>query len=671
MREKSGIDRRLTFFLVVLVVTVGAFAATVYILWRLQVEAVSRQQGVAEMYATAFEDHLTQSFNVIDHTLAYALAGLGDQSQASAALGAALRHMPYLRSLSLLDAQGEIVASSEQRNIGVGISRNDFLPPTVAPRAVLRAAQPWAGRDFHDGRPASPERPASPVEQTLLPVLRDIAIDYDIWETVLAAVNTDYLLNYYGRSVSTVTGAVELLRYDGTLLLSTDTKRKPGSRTNGGLLASHIAGDEMGRFEQRLDDGRFVLTAYRASRLYPFVIVVNLDKEYALAGWRQEAERTVSIFFAVLLAAFALASLYFIRMERAARQHDADVEQLRWRGAALEAAANAIMITDPYGTIKWANPAFCTLSGYCMDEIIGRNPRDLIRSNKQTTDGYQDLWQTILAGQVWHGELINRRKDGACYVEEQIITPVRDESGAICHFIAVKEDTTERRQNAERLAELSRHLVVVQESARRRLSSDLHDRTSPNLAAIGVNLDIIDTSPLPKQSPMLTDRLNDVRALIEDTTASIREICSDLRPPVLDYAGLAAALESYAKQFQRRTGIVVRVESAHPTMRLAPALESALFRIAQEALTNCAKHSRASLIVLQLILDDEVLSLTVSDDGIGFDPDSLGKTTHTRGLGMLTMREMAEFSGGCFVLESCPGKGSRIKVEIQSMKELT
>lgn len=671
MRPKSAIDRRLTFFLVVLVVTVGAFAATAYILWRLQVEAVSRQQGVAEMYANAFEDHLTQSFNVIDHTLAYALAGPADQTRATAALGVALRDMPYLRSMSLLGAKEEIVASSDRRNIGVRISRDDFLPPTAAAYAVLRAAQPWAGRDFHDGRPATPERPAAPEEQTLLPVLRDIAAGHDGWKTVLAAVNTDYLLNYYGRSVAADTGTVELLRYDGTLLLSTDTKRRPGGRNNGDALASRIAGKEMGRFEQRLDDGRFVLTAYRASRLYPFVIVVNLDKEYALAGWRQEAERTLSIFSAVLLAAFALSSLYFIRMERAARQHDADVEQLRWRGAALEAAANAIMITDPHGTIKWANPAFCALSGYCMDEIIGRNPRDLIKSSMQIADGYQDLWQSILAGRVWHGELINRRKDGACYIEEQIITPVRDESGAICHFIAIKEDTTERRQNAERMAELSRHLVVVQESARRRLSSDLHDRTSPNLAAIGVNLDIIEASPLAKQSSMLADRLNDVRVLIEDTTASIREICSDLRPPVLDYAGLAAALESYARQFQRRTSIVVRVECAHSTVRLAPALESALFRIAQEALTNCAKHSRASLIVLQLILDGQTLSLTVSDDGIGFDPDSLGQTTHTRGLGMLTMREMAEFSGGRFVLESRPGKGARIRVEIQSMKELT
>jgi signal transduction histidine kinase len=138
---------------------------------------------------------------------------------------------------------------------------------------------------------------------------------------------------------------------------------------------------------------------------------------------------------------------------------------------------------------------------------------------------------------------------------------------------------------------------------------------------------------------------------------------------VLDYAGLAAALESYAKQFHRRTNIAVRIDCAHPAVRLAPALESALFRIVQEALTNCAKHSRAKSVVVALGLDALPLVLMVSDDGIGFDPALLGKTSHTSGLGILTMKEMAEFSDGQFTIESTPGQGTRIRVEINSMEE--
>lgn len=671
MRQKGGFSRRSTFLLLTLFVTLGAVAATAYTLWRLRVEAINRHFDAAAMYAHALENHLTQSFNVIDLTLTNTLAASREDAPTGAALAAALRHAPYLRSLALLDGKGVIVASSDVRNLGVTIVRGDFLPPMTEPRAILRVGPPWAGRDFHDGRAATPQQPAAAETQGLIPVLREIAVGPGDWSTVLASVNTDYFLNYYGRRLAADAGVVELLRYDGILLLSSDPKRTPGALSYSDKLLRGIATDEFGHFEEQLADGRAVLTAYRNSRTYPFLVVVHLNKESGLASWRREAGRSMAVVATVLLAALALAGLYFVRMERAARQHDADGQQLRLRGAALEAAANSIIITDQNGSIEWANPAFCILSGYTMEETIGSNPRDLIKSGMQTAEGYRELWRTILAGKVWRGELINRRKDDSTYLEDQTITPVRDEDGIVRHFIAVKQDITERKRGEKRMEDLSRHLVVVQESARRRLSGELHDRTSPNLAAIGVNLDIITATMLEGKSAMLSERIEDVRALIEDTTASIREICSDLRPPVLDYAGLAAALGSYVRQFQRRTGIAVQFGCPHPAARLAPDLESVLFRTVQEALTNCAKHSRTRSIMVALSLDGPLVSMTISDDGVGFDPGSLGKTTHTGGLGIITMKEMAEFSGGSFTLESAPGKGTRIKVDIPATRDET
>lgn len=668
-----GYGRRSAFLLLTSIVVAGVVAASVYTLWRLRVEAIDRHSNAAAIYARAFEDHLTQSLNVIDLTLSVIdlnLSNIRHSARSAVALTEALRHAPYLRSLALLDAGDAIFASSDFRDIGIRIARGEFLPSPTAPAAILRVGPPWAGRDFHDALPTNPEQPAAPEQQTLIPVLRDIALGRDTWSTLVAAVNTDFFLNYYGSVLAANVGTVELLRYDGLLLLSTDPARKPGSRDNNDMLASRIAATEFGQFEQARDDGREVLTAYRASRAYPFVIVVSLDKEGGLTAWREEAARTAIVLATMLAAAFALAGWYFVRMERAARQHDADVTQLRLRGAALEAAANAIIITDRQGAIEWANPAFCALSGYTMAETLGRNPGELIRSGRQPPETYQELWSAILAGKVWRGEMINRRKDATLYLEDQTITPVKDDDGEVRHFVAVKNDITERKQAERRMEELSRHLVVVQESARRRLSGELHDRTSPNLAAIEVNLDTIATL-LAGQSPILLARLEDVRALIEDTTASIREICSDLRPPVLDYAGLRAALESYIKQFQRRTGIVVDFRCTERAARPSPALESVLFRIVQEALTNAAKHARAANVVVTLDLERDPASLTVKDDGIGFDPDALGATTHTSGLGILTMREMSEFSGGRFTLESAPGSGTRITVELDAMEERT
>ena len=114
--------------------------------------------------------------------------------------------------------------------------------------------------------------------------------------------------------------------------------------------------------------------------------------------------------------------------------------------AALDASVNAIVLTDRSGAVQWVNPAFCALTGYTADEAVGRNPRDLVKSGHHGPEFYRGIWDTILSGRVWHGETVNRRKDGSLYTEEQAITPVRDAHGEITHFIAVKQDVTERKR---------------------------------------------------------------------------------------------------------------------------------------------------------------------------------------------------------------------------------
>jgi PAS domain S-box-containing protein len=133
-------------------------------------------------------------------------------------------------------------------------------------------------------------------------------------------------------------------------------------------------------------------------------------------------------------------------------------EALRLQSAALNAAANAIVITDRDGTIEWVNPAFTTITRYIPEETTGKNMRDLVQSGKHGPDFYKGFWATILAGKTWHGEMINRRKDGSLYPEEQTITSLKNADGAISHFIAIKQDISERKQAEEamhrRLAEL-------------------------------------------------------------------------------------------------------------------------------------------------------------------------------------------------------------------------
>ncbi len=142
--------------------------------------------------------------------------------------------------------------------------------------------------------------------------------------------------------------------------------------------------------------------------------------------------------------------VFFVRdiTERKAR-----ALELELKSAALEAAANAIVITDREGVITWANTAFSTLTGYELSETIGRNPKKLIKSGQHPTEFYREMWEVILAGKVWSGELINRHKSGRLYDESMIITPLRDATGEIKHFIAIKQDISERKAAEAKLHE--------------------------------------------------------------------------------------------------------------------------------------------------------------------------------------------------------------------------
>lgn len=262
-------------------------------------------------------------------------------------------------------------------------------------------------------------------------------------------------------------------------------------------------------------------------------------------------------------------------------------------------------------------------------------------------------------------------KDGSRLPVLISATALRDENGNFSVSRASVYDLRERRkaeaerhQQTERLEAMSRHLVATQEDIRRRLAADLHDRTSPNLAAISINLSILASELATRDSAEISARVEDTRALIEDTAASIREIGSELRPQLLDYAGLLPAIENHVEDFTRRTGIEVRIHC--PSQDLSPkrGLKPIFFRILKEALTNCAKHSSATRAEINLSQSGNAVEMRISDNGIGIDPLLLKPEKLAFGLGLINMREAAEFAGGTFSVDAQPGKGTHIHVRI-------
>jgi len=225
------------------------------------------------------------------------------------------------------------------------------------------------------------------------------------------------------------------------------------------------------------------------------------------------------------------------------------------------------------------------------------------------------------------------------------------------------EMTKDLRATTEQLQAMSRQLVDVQESERRQFSRELHDRVGQNLTALSINLDIM-KSQVPEHNNGLLARIDDAAALLESTANSIENVMSELRPPMLDDYGLLPALQWYANEFYRRTGIRVSVEGDEHMKRLPQTSEIALFRIAQEALNNVAKHAHAGHVEIALSRSSTELVMAVTDDGIGLDSASGATGRRRPGLGMVTMRERTQAVEGRFEIARAPGGGTRVEVRV-------
>ncbi|MDO8249534.1 MAG: EAL domain-containing protein [Rhodoferax sp.] len=447
---------RQAFFLSLALLIGGMLAVTAYTLWRLQAEAVNNGLNISAMHARSFEDFLTQSLHITELAAANMAPpdnAAPDLHSIQSSFVATLRHAPFLRSMSLLDDSGRIVASSNPANVGLTVLTQSYLPPAGETLEILRIGQPWAGRDFTGGRPTTAQTPVAAEAQSFIPVTRTLAVGARS-VTLLIALNPDYLINHMSQALDASEGSVEVLRYDGTLLLDTDPAALAGSLHAYVVRDLRLTAVESGQFEQDDGDGRQLLTAFRASRLYPFVVVTHLHREAALQPWRTEAKTLLGTVIPSLLVITVLAIAFYRRQRLLAAQR-VEAERLqRINATVFDASAEAIIITDLNANIISVNAAFTRISGYSAAEVIGRNPR-LLASGQQDKGFYEHLWNGLLQDGVWAGELINRRKDGSVYDVQMTITVSHDGAGCLQHFIGVTRDITERR-----LAEEKVHLAA-------------------------------------------------------------------------------------------------------------------------------------------------------------------------------------------------------------------
>jgi len=375
----------------------------------------------------------------------------------------------------------------------------------------------------------------------------------------------------------------------------------------------------------------------------------------------------------------------------------------------LDSINEAVLVCDALQDIVFVNPAFTTLTGYTVEEALGRNPRFLGRPGAHPVGYHAEALRCLRTYGKWQGEVYNRRREGTPYVASMSLTVVRDDDGIISHYIGVFSDITARQQaeaallklsreldarveartaelteanrqlmlevverkraeaalheSREQLRKLAEHLEVVKEEERTRIARDIHDELGQNLLALRIDISMLSTRTSERHA-RLHQRVDAVLENVDTTISSVRGIMNDLRPAVLDL-GLQAALEWQVGEFRKRSGLACTLVLPEDAVfdAIAPAMEIVLFRSLQEALSNVRRHAGASRVEVTLRRKGGRLLFIVSDDGIGIAPQHRGKS---ESFGLIGMAQRAASLGGRLDIGRYkPGAGCTLTMDFE------
>jgi PAS domain S-box-containing protein len=352
-----------------------------------------------------------------------------------------------------------------------------------------------------------------------------------------------------------------------------------------------------------------------------------------------------------------------------------DDEALRARLAAIvDSSDDAIVSKTLEGIITSWNRGAEQLFGYSADEAVGRSIFLIIPSDRRTEEE-EVLRRLRLGEKIDHFDTIRQSKDGRLIPISLTVSPIRDKNGAIIGASKVARDMTERVRAEEELrrvnqeledrvrvrtaqrAQLFMRLVVAQEDERQRIARELHDQLGQQMTALRLTLETL--KPLAVDRPELYMQVEALQELTRKLDQDIAFRVWELTPAVLQDVGLATALEQYVTHWSKRFGVHAEVHVIRATgTSLTRDMETTMYRFAQEALNNVAKHAKAGRVDVALEYAPGYVSLIVEDNGIGFTPSA--SLTTSGGFGLIGMRERAALAGAEFQIESAPDQGTTL-----------
>ena len=320
----------------------------------------------------------------------------------------------------------------------------------------------------------------------------------------------------------------------------------------------------------------------------------------------------------------------------------------------FEQAPQAFVLMDADTRVVRVNREFTRLFGYAPEETLGRRLSQLIVPD-DTSGAVRGYQESLLQGQRVDVETVRRRKDGARLHVLLVCVPVSVPGGRIAIY-AMYRDISARKAAEAELHQLSGRLLTSQDEERRRMARELHDSTAQLLVGLGISLSVVNESAAALE-PRAQRALAESRTLVDRCLREIRTVSYLLHPPELDGLGLKYALTSYLDGFVRRSGIQVDLDIAPDLGRLPQEVETALFRIVQEALSNIHRHSGSRTAAIRLLRRPSDVILEVNDAGRGMLSGA------PLGVGIASMRERVEQLGGRLDIDSAP-TGTAVKAVI-------
>lgn len=338
----------------------------------------------------------------------------------------------------------------------------------------------------------------------------------------------------------------------------------------------------------------------------------------------------------------------------------------------VSTAPDGIALADPEGNIIESNEALSKMLGYGKERLIGMNLADQLPIDEfkdQTKD-----FVTRVAGRVKQPpkELIARRRVGSELPVEITAASLLDLYDNVSGLIAVIRDVSDRKKfedelkkSREQLRDLALHLQTAREEERKQLAFEIHDELGYLLTAIKLDLSWL-MKKIDTNDPALKEKSKAMSDLIETTIQKVRSISHQIRPSILDHFGLVAAIEWQTKEFQKRTAVRCRADIKIEDVKFKDPFSTAIFRIYQEALTNIARHAKASRVDVHLYPENKGMTLIVKDNGVGMEEE---KIKSHKSFGLLGTRERAKFLGGKVSFKSKIGEGTVVELKIPDISE--